>query len=336
MSRIAPHPAVRPLLWAVLLLAAGLLGPALAPAAETQAASAAPGWRLVLRDAAVVRGERVTLGQIARVEGEMPPGAWEELSATELWEAPDRPGRPVTLSRRQLEGLLARYVPDVAQACVLPTRLSYQLGGKVYDDQALTRLVVEFLTQRAKGMGDVEVKDVRVPEAVFLDTDYDRLEMGLSGELAPGRVSLRFRVVASDGRILQRSAASAFLNVWQAVPCAARNLGKLEEITPDKVTFKRKNLAYMGPVWDGKSGPMRTVRSLGRGAPLLSGYLEAAPLIARGETVTLVYEGPTLRLAVKAEALGDARFGDTVEVRNLQSNKTVIATAVDEHTVVIR
>lgn len=317
-----------------VLALAVLAGSVLCPAAVR--ADAGDVWRVVVKDVACVQGPRVTLGEIAFPDGRPPAGAWERLSAVQLWETPSRPGRPVQVVRKRLETLLAHYLPEAAEACVLPSRLVYQLGGKVYSKDELGRMVVGFLTPKLKPLGDVEIKDLRVPDYVFLEREYDNLEISLAGDPGPGRMGVKFRVTTSDGKIVGRYAGSAFINVWTAVPCAAEPLSRFEELTTDKVTFMRKNLAYVGRVWDGRSGPYRVTRTLGPGMPLLLEYLEPMPLIAKGDTVNLVYTGSTVHLAVKAEALNDADKGELVEVRNMQSNRTVMATAMDEHTVVVR
>jgi flagella basal body P-ring formation protein FlgA len=52
--------------------------------------------------------------------------------------------------------------------------------------------------------------------------------------------------------------------------------------------------------------------------------------------VTLVYNGDRVRLSIKAEALGEGGAGQLVQVRNVQSNKVIMATVVDSDTVVVR
>ena len=337
-SAIRPARRLRPptVLVAVGLVLLALAAAALALSVAAARADAGHAWRIMITDVACVQGDRVTLGEIARLQGEAPDGVWEQLSAAPLWEAPESPGRQVQVVRKQLERLLAHYLPEYFDACVLPSRLVYQRGGKVYSKDDLGRLVVGFLTPRLKPLGgEAEIKDIRVPDAIFLDRDYDVLALALADEPGAGRLGIKFRVTTSDGKIVGRYAGSAFVNLWKPVPCAGEPLSKFEELTPDKVTFIRKNMAYVGNLWDGRSGPYRVTRSLGKGMPILAEFLEPMPLIAKGETVDLVYSGSKVRLSVKAQALNDADVGELVEVRNLQSNRTVMATAMDEHTVVV-
>ncbi|MGE4469510.1 MAG: flagellar basal body P-ring formation chaperone FlgA [Desulfovibrio sp.] len=335
-ARIARMGRTGPVL-VLLVLAAALLVLALLPAGA-DAASSNTGWSLRIREAACVEGERVRLGDIAEPVGRIDLGVWRELAEQTLWQGPQYSGRQQALPRRQIARMLEYYVPEVADACVLPGRLVVQRGGRVFEGRTLQRLVVDFLTPRAASLGgDPEVKDVRVPSFIFLDDPFDKLEVALSNDLRPGRVTMLIRAVGQDGRITRRVAASAFVNLWKAVPCAAQPINRYDSVTPDKIQFMRKNLAYLGEVWDGRSGgPYRMTRSVGTGRPLEMEFLESEPMVSRGDQVNLVYRGPRITLAVKAEALADGDQGQTVEVRNLQSSKTVLATVVDRNTVMVR
>ncbi|MFP4519483.1 MAG: flagellar basal body P-ring formation chaperone FlgA [Oceanicaulis sp.] len=68
-------------------------------------------------------------------------------------------------------------------------------------------------------------------------------------------------------------------------------------------------------------------RPLRDGAPLRAMDLQAPVVIARGETVSLVYRSGPLVLTARARALQDAAEGETTRFVNLQSNRTIEAVA---------
>jgi flagella basal body P-ring formation protein FlgA len=108
-------------------------------------------------------------------------------------------------------------------------------------------------------------------------------------------------------------------------------------VTPDLITWKNQNMAYLGNrAWDGKGGPWRVVAPIGTGQPIMKSSIEPAPVIARGDKVSLVYNGKNLKLIVPVESLEDGGVGQTITVRNLQSQRKVIATVVDAQTVLVR
>ncbi len=318
----------------VVALAALVLWLALIPAAS---AASQEGWRLQVKRAAVVKGERVLLGEIIEPVGAVPRERMEALAQVQLWKGPRYQGRQQAVSRDQLAKLLKYYVPDLADVCVLPSRLVVQKGGMVLSRRQIEQQIVDYLTPRLATLGgEVDFRDFRIPNYIFLPDELGSIEVFSSGKVKPGPVSLTIRAKGGDGRISNRAAASLFADVWKAVPCAARPINRLSEVMPGKVTFMRKNLAYIGTPWDGTGGPYRMLRSVGTGQPLLLSSIEPVPMISKGEKVTLVYQGRTVRLSIKAEAMGDAELGDMVEVRNLQSKRIVLATVQDTATVVVR
>ena len=268
--------------------------------------------------------------------GQAPKGTWGSLSGIELFDAPGR-GRVVAVSHDEAARLLKGRLGEAAARCVLPDQLQVQTGGSVFDAEALARQVLAFLAQRAGQIeGEAEFKDVQVPPALFLPGDLDRLELALGAEVRPGRVPVLLLVKGPDGRVRGRAAASAFMNLWRTVPCAAKVINRNEAVTPERVTFQRKNMAYVDNPWDGKGGPFRVLRSVPPGQPLTQDNLEPLPLVVKGGQVLLVYQGRGVQLAVKARSLADGGLGSSVAVRNLQSNKVVLATVVDKDTVVVR
>ncbi|HWR04750.1 MAG TPA: flagellar basal body P-ring formation chaperone FlgA [Humidesulfovibrio sp.] len=306
-------------------------------AAPAHAVEMREGWWLQIKGAACVQGPKVLLGDIALPQGEIPASAWKEMAARPLWNSPDRTGHQTAISRERLLSLLRFHAEDIAGACALPAQLVVQRGGSVIGGPEIEQRAVEFLTKQGQALnGDIEIKDLHAPDAIFLGNGRDRMEIVSSSPVKPGRVNLLFEVKGSDGKVQRRYAASAFLNVWRAVPCPTRPMNRLEQVNLAHVQFKRKNLAYNDNVWDGTGGPWRMVRSVAPDQAIRMTDIEPVPVIAKGDKVNLVFEGQNLRLHVKAEALSDGGVGQAIQVRNLQSNRKILATVQDAATVVVR
>jgi len=309
----------------------------LCAASLTGAARNGSEWRGVVRTAACVRGPVVLLGEIADPAPGVDARTWQTVAGIRLWQASDKPGRPVSADRDKLYKVLKYYLGEQVDNLVLPSQLTVQTGGAVVTQEELNAKVVAFLTPRANDFGgQVEFKDMRLPFNFFFDNEDDRLEIGLAGDIQPGRNQIQFRALSPDGKVVYTKAGTVFINVWKAVPVAARPLNRSEHITKEMISFRRVNLAYQPDLWDGTGGPWRMTRTLGRGQPFTRSHLEAVPLIEKGERVTLVYKNNSIQLSIRAEALDEAGAGQQVAVRNLQSNKTVLATVVDSNTVVVR
>jgi flagella basal body P-ring formation protein FlgA len=298
-----------------------------------------PDWRLVIRSAACVDADVVRLGDVAVVHGEMDSEQWEELSATELWRAPQLGDGAQVVDRNRLKRLFINILGDVGYFCVYPDRLTIQRGGEVLDEIELRQRVVDFLTPRIQALsgfkGEVELTEFSLPEHVFLDDKFDEVEIEPSGRIKPGRVSLRFTVAGPNGEVRRKVAGSVFVNVHQPVPVAKRPLNRGDRLSRDLVTFKRKNLAYLaGPVWDGRGGPWRLKRSVGSSQVIYASHLESQPKISAGDKITLMYQSDHIRLTVPAKALKDGRLGETIPVENMQSKREVLGRVQDSETVI--
>jgi flagella basal body P-ring formation protein FlgA len=159
----------------------------------------------------------------------------------------------------------------------------------------------------------------------------------LMGEaMRPGRNNLLFEVVSGEGKTTRRFAASAFVNLWRPVACATRPINRLQLVTPDMITFKRKNMAYNQNAWDGTGGPWRVAKSVGTDQVITVESVEPVPVITKGGSINLIYEGNNIRLSVKAVALADAGIGQSIQVRNVQSNRKITGTVLDSETVLVR
>ena len=69
----------------------------------------------------------------------------------------------------------------------------------------------------------------------------------------------------------------------------------------------------------------RLTQSLRKGVPIRSDQVEIAPLVQRGERVTLTLQSGALQIITSAEAKEDGHLGETIKVLNLDSKKTVFA-----------
>jgi flagella basal body P-ring formation protein FlgA len=156
----------------------------------------------------------------------------------------------------------------------------------------------------------------------------------VAGGFGPGRISLLLREVNPAQITVRKYGATVFLDQWVNVACAARPINPRDELSPDKVTFMRKNAAYLrGEPWDGRRFGLRAVRPMGTGEVIYKANLDDVPLVSRGDTLTLVYQGRNVRLRTQVEALADGGLGDMIPVRNPDSKREVVAEIRDAETV---
>ena len=294
-------------------------------------------WHFTVMPAAVVSGDNVLLGEIAKPSGDIAYQSWQNFARTKLWRAPVKTGRPMAITRPKLRGALKKYLGSMADKAVLPPSIAIQRGGKVIQKSELAQMVTTTIRNATQQLeGESVLRDIAIPNFIFLRDKYNRLDIEPLKTVQPGRIGIRFRELNRNNQVVRRVTGGAFLDQWVAVPCAANPLNRNDLLTPDKVSHQRKNLAYLrGEPWDGKGGPYRIKRTLGTDSVIYESDLELVPVVAKGSRVDLVYKGSSLRLTTIAKAMSDGRIGEMIPVRNLQSKRQVYATVQDDSTVVI-
>ena len=295
------------------------------------------GWKVYVREVAVVSGERVLLREIAKPMDGIGQRAWQRLAGRELWSAPAE-GRRQTIFQKKLRKLLVSYIGSLAHSCVLPQRLIVHRGGSVLREEEIVSKVTSFMQDRSvRWDGEVRLRQVRLPQFILLSGQEDHVDCSLSTRLKPGHNSIVLKVQDARGQTKRKLSGTVFLDLWKAVPCAARPLNRSDLLGRDDVEFRRKNLAYLPhEVWDGKGGPWRLTRSVGTGQAIYARNLEPMPMVCRGDELVLVYQGEMIRLQVPAEALEDGTAGETIKVRNLQSRKVIVAEITNHSQAVVK
>lgn len=303
-------------------------------------------WGVRILPVAVVHTPQVRLGDIAEPFGPVPAGEWERLRERVVWNAPaDERIRPYGVDKRELEWTLVSRLGADASRISVRGPLAIQYGGSVLSADAMRDAIVEYLTPLLAPMdAELDLQSIRMERDIFVAERHARMEVRLDegDAIAPGRLNLRVVAVAPDGTELRDHSTHVWVDQWASVPVAARPLSAGDVVHPQDVQFKRVNLAHTrGTPWEMAAaktrtgGARRVVAAVAMGQPLLVENLAAVPMITRGERIELVYRGKRIRLSVEAEALADGQAGDEILVRNVQSDKQVLATVWDASTVVV-
>jgi len=292
--------------------------------------------RLVVAGAVCVDGPAITLADLVRAEGDVAQALLARLGSTPLMASPKFEGARASLSGPRLRELIVQRFGSVLPTLDVPDQVQVQCGGQVLSTLAMLPAIDKILTNAlSRYEGDVEIREHRIADHLFISEKVPvQMRVVPVGTPAPGRISLRLEAVAQDGRVVQSFTGTVFADVWKTVPCAARVLNRGDVLEPGLVGFARKNLAYMArEPWDGGALPLRMTAAVGEGQVISADAVEAIPVVAKGQILTLVYAGRTLKLTVPVESLEDGGIGRTIKVRNMQSRRVVTAQVVDAETV---
>jgi flagella basal body P-ring formation protein FlgA len=280
--------------------------------------------------------DRIALEHLAQADGTEAAAFLERWGNRSVLDAPPVVGARRTLERDAVRQAILRAVGPSVPEVDIPAQVVIQRGGQVFSMEALRGALERALLEQLRPLGDeVALRDWRLPAWFFVPTE-ETVRIRLAPlQPRPGVVALRLEAVDGAGQVAASVTGEVTADVWQEVPCALRSLARGEVLDAAVVRSVRVNMAELPrPVWDGASlGAVRARGNIPAGRVILAEMVEPVPVVERGRTVTLVYEGPALRLAVPAQILEDGGVGSRVRVRNLQSQRVVVARVVDSTTV---
>ena len=209
----------------------------------------------------------------------------------------------VTLSKRVLESLFHRYVCSSLR--------------KPGSDVLVSRFRVTGM-RRGLRRGGVNVRLYRK-----------------DGRRLTGNVHLT-AIVSARGSVVGKMNLSAWVDVFQQVVCARRNLKKGTVIGAGDLYLSRKNLSRLSrdilKRIDGAVG-LRVRHSVKADTCIKRWMLERPPAVERGDRVTILAESGALRITVPGKVLEKGYPGGLVRVRNMMSRKEIFARVVDNLTV---
>lgn len=183
----------------------------------------------------------------------------------------------------------------------------------------------------------ITIQDFRTYPA-RIDVPAGVLETSL--ELLPshnmlGRVSgiLTLRV---NGQYVRQMRATALVEAYMPVVCAAAPLSKGHVISQADVSLAEFPVSKLpnSIILDlGKAVGMSLKYSVRQGQPLSEAILAPPKLVKKGGVVTIVAQSDTISVSAPGEARQDGAKDELIKVKNLMSQREIVARVLNENTV---
>jgi len=148
-----------------------------------------------------------------------------------------------------------------------------------------------------------------------------------------GRMSFQLEVVAPPHHATYW--ASARVEMLTEVVVARRTLGRGEVLAPDDLTTASMPLSRLPVGTVEHTGPLlgqQMTKRVQPGQPVTDQMVEAAPVVFRGDRLTLLVRRPGLTVTAVGEAREDGAPDHVISVINMASRRTVRARVVDAQT----
>ena len=299
----------------LLLLLLALLGPVLPAAAEQLAVS--------FQAQAEVNNSRVVLADIAKIWpagpeadriGQLPvatlsaPGAQKELSTVAV----------ITSLRHRPE---VRDVDWQGSETILVER-----AGQRIDQARLQAMIETWLGEQADRLdrGEVRLTGFRAPETLLLPPG----ELGWT--ITPSRPDLlgssSFTIAFTvDGKPAGNCVVRGRLEALAEVVVATRALRRGDTIDADMLRLDKQRIDRLnGPFFATADLLGKEVtRAVGAGQAIEQAHIGAPAVIHSGDLVRIYARKGALNISTQGQARTDGRLGETIQVKNITSNKLI-------------
>ncbi len=294
--------------------------------------------RVSVSSSTLVDGERILLGEIAKIEGN-DPLLIKRLKRVDIGRAP-LPGK-----KREIQA--SAFNRCLKQDRIDPSHLAMQLPAKVIVERSLVEisaakikaLVSDYISKNLlRNLNDAGIKDIRVNESLRLPggrityTVTPSRDKDMMGKIP---FTVKFEV---NGKFYKRVWATATVEVFSNVVMTKKPLGRHKPITEDDIELQKLDLAKLPS--DVITDPevvlgQRTRRAIGSQTVLRSNLVEFPPLVKRGDVVVIIAESAGLKITALGQVKKKGRLGDRIPVINFDSKKILYALVVDSNTVTV-
>ena len=286
-----------------------------------EAASQEAAAPLKLKELVTVTAEVVRIGDLIDVTG--------AAADVAVFRAPDLGQTGAVQVGRVVEALKAHDVEslDISGLTeVVVTRLSRAITGKDVEERIARALAGQHSYGEAKNLAVVFDREARTLH-VEASATSDLLIARMNIEPRTGRFDVSFEIPGSAAARRLQLRFTGIVTEMVDAATLTRAIGRGDTIRESDVSVERrpKTEAAGEAIGADDAIGLSSKRALRAGQVLRAADLMKADVIARHESVTILYEAPGILLTVRGKALEAGAVGDLINILNIQSNRTVQA-----------
>lgn len=287
---------------------------------------------LSLRLSATARGPNVLLGDV--LDGVSGPAALLPVKPSGMpGGSVEVPAALVALKLRRLSG--GPWHLSGAAAC------SVSVPAQLLPGATLVEFVRDYLKERLSGTADAELKPLGAVADLRLYDAPVRLRCDpVESDALRGNVVLRVQVLQDgpDGREREAASVPVSFLVKRSEPqvVSTKTIRKGETLGAENLELRLVDTTYESRGFSSlEAVEGKLARGyIGAGKVVTRSMVEFPPLIRRGDVVKVLVRSKTVLVETSAEALRDAREGESLPVRLLETRKHIQARCVEAGLVV--
>lgn len=180
---------------------------------------------------------------------------------------------------------------------------------------------------------DLQIANFSVrPLAMVLPTGaFDYRIIQKPNDSRPGKKNVSLAIL-QEGREQGQVKMSGDLQLFGTVLSTTQRLNRNGIISSEDIAAKRQDISMLdtGLIHDPKKAIGQKLKlSLPAGAILYTQFLDAPPLINRGDRVTIMAKSQAIQITTPGEARNSGGLGEMVRVKNLTSRREIQARVLD-------
>jgi len=168
--------------------------------------------------------------------------------------------------------------------------------------------------------------NVPVPDGTISFQQYQKGKRRFEGQ-----VSL-IVVVKINGVVKNKVKLSGWVDIFQPVVCASRDLKRGERISKDDLYFVKRNISHLSSriITDmNEIIGFMAKHNVKKDTSLKEWMFERYPIVDRGDIVTIIAESGDIKVTAPGRILMKGYAGELVKVENLMSKKEIYAKVVN-------
>jgi len=286
--------------------------------------------KIIIRESSSVNTGKIFLGDIADISA--PDLIKQRLNKITLGFAP-RPGHFRVFNGKYLKariesdklGSLSVFVPDkvyIKRKERLIPRKKLEKIFTNYISQRIARNKFKIRNFSIRGLGVYPDENLSLTVC-----DNNNNNNNNNNRNIKGRTTVYVRVRA-NGRNYGRISLSGWVDVFDTVICASKNLERGTVLTLNDVRREKLNISkFSGNYFTDSKGILGKVlkTELARGRCITSDMVKNPPLVHRGDIVKMVAVSGCLKIVTSGIAKSDGRLNEQIRVKNIRSGRVVYA-----------
>ncbi len=293
---------------------------------------------MALMQNANIRGDKIFLGDIARIESGDPVYK-RKLEAVVMGRSP-LPGKSRIIGANHIAARLRQNKFNLSNIRLGAVRKTVAVRDFTMISKAkIEKCVKDFIYENMPWERErATIKNVRVGKNAVLPSgkaDYKADIPKNTRFLGSFPVAVSFYV---DGKFEKKIWTSARMEVITGVVAAAKPIGRYKPISKNDLCLRKMDISSLpsNAITNiDEAVGKRTKRKIDVNSVIRADMIEIPPLIRRGDVVTIIAESESLRITTLGKAREKGRRGDRIKVVNINSKKELFALVLNSNTVAV-